>query len=148
LIDAAPRGHRHTTASAGALRIGGSIAPLVPDGAIDGEWSRAYVERVPVPELRRGDAAAMGDLGGHKTAGARRAIEAAGCRVLYPPPYGPDLNPIETAFAKLSGLLREAAERAVDGLWTAIGAPLDRLTRQGGRNDFRPCGYRKNATRS
>ena len=132
----------------GALRIDGFIAPLVLDGAINGEWFRTYVERVLVPELRRGDVVVMDNLGSHKTAGARRAIERAGCRVLYLPPYSPDLNPIENAFAKLKGLLREAAERTVDGLWTAIGVLLDRFTRQECRNYFRHCGYRKTATRS
>jgi len=71
-----------------------------------------------------------------------------GGRMLDLPPYRPDLNPIETAFAKLKGLLRSAAERTVDGLWTAIGGLLERFTRRECRNYFRRCGYRKIATRS
>jgi transposase len=148
LVDATPRGHWHTTTFVGALRIDGLIAPLVLDGAINGEWFRTYVERVLVPELRRGDVVILDNLGSHKTAGARRAVEAAGCRVLFLPPYSPDLNPIENAFGKLKGLLRSAAERTVDGLWSAIGRLLDRFSPRECRNYFRHCGYRRSATRS
>jgi transposase len=148
LIDAAPHGHWHTTTFVGAIRADGWIAPLVLDGAINGEWFLAYVERVLVPELRRGDVVVMDNLGSHTPAGVRRAVEGAGCRLLYLPPYSPDLNPIENAFSKLKGLLRSAAERTVDGLWSAIGRLLDRFSPRECRNYFRHCGYRRHATRS
>ena len=148
LVDAAPHGHWHTTTFVGAIRADGFIAPLALDGAINGEWFLAYVERVLVPELRRGDVVVMDNLGSHTAAGVRRAVEGAGCRLLYLPPYSPDLNPIETAFAKLKGLLRSVAERTVDGLWSAIGRLLDRFSPRECRNYFRHCGYRKTATRS
>ena len=148
LIDAAPHGHWHTTTFVGAIRADGFIAPLVLDGAINGEWFRAYVERVLVRELRRGDVVVLDNLGSHTAAAVRRAIEGAGCRVLYLPPYSPDLNPIENAFSKLKGLLRSAAERTVDGLWSAIGRLLDRFSPRECRNYFRHCGYRRHATRS
>ena len=148
LVGAAPRGHWHTTTFVGAITTRGFIAPLVLDGAINGEWFRAYVERVLVRELRRGDVVVMDNLGSHTAAAVRRAIEGAGCRLLFLPPYSPDLNPIENAFSKLKGLLRSAAERTVDGLWSAIGGLLDRFTKQECRNYFRYCGYRKHATRS
>jgi transposase len=148
LIDAAPHGHWHTTTFVGAIRADGWIAPLVLDGAINGEWFLAYVERVLVPELRRGDVVVMDNLGSHTPAGVRRAVEGAGCRLLYLPPYSPDLNPIENAFSKLKGLLRSAAERTVDGLWSAIGRLLDRFSPRECRNYFRHCGYHRHATRS
>ena len=69
----------------------------------------------------------MDNLAAHKVAGIREAIEARGAELRYLPPYSPDLNPIEQAFAKLKALLRKAAERTVDGLWTAIGKLLDLL---------------------
>src|SRR5438477_8781097 len=109
LVDAAPHGHWHTTTFVGALTARGFIAPLVIDGAVNGELFLAYVERVLVPELRPGQVVVMDNLGSHKAAGVRQAIEAAGGRVLYLPPYSPDLNPIENAFAKLKRLLRAAA---------------------------------------
>lgn len=145
---AAPHGHWHTTTFVGALTTRGFIAPLVIDGAVNGDLFLGYVEQVLVPELRRGDVVVLDNLGSHKLAGVRAAIEGAGCRVLYLPPYSPDLNPIESAFAKLKALLRAAAERTVDRLWAAIGRLLDRFTRRECRNYFRHCGYHRHASRS
>jgi len=148
LVDVAPHGHWYTTTFVGAIRADGFVAPLVIDGAVNGELFRAYVEHVLVPELRRGDVVVMDNLGSHTAAAVRRAVEAAGCQLLYLPPYSPDLNPIENAFSKLKRLLRSAAERTVDGLWSAIGRLLDRFGPTECRNYFRHCGYRKHATRS
>jgi transposase len=83
----------------------------------------------------------MDNLGGHKGAAVRSAIEAAGARLLYLPPYSPDFNPIENAFAKLKALLRKAAERTVDGLWNAIGAILEAFTPTERANYFAAAGY-------
>jgi transposase len=83
----------------------------------------------------------MDNLGGHKGAAVRSAIEAAGARLLYLPPYSPDFNPIENAFAKLKALLRKAAERTVDGLWNAIGAILEAFTPTECANYFAAAGY-------
>jgi transposase len=148
LADAAPHGHWHTTTFVGAIRSDGFIAPLVIDGAVNGELFLAYVERVLVPELRRGDVVVMDNLGSHAADGVRRAIEGAGCRLLFLPPYSPDLNPIENAFSKLKRLLRSAAERTVEGLWSAIGRLLDRFSPAECRNYFRHCGYTKAARRT
>jgi transposase len=141
LVDAAPQGHWHTTTFVGALRADGMIAPMVLDGAINGAAFRAYVEQVLVAELRPGDVVIMDNLGSHRVTGVREAIEGAEARLLYLPPYSPDLNPIENAFSKLKGLLRRAAERTVEGLWTAIGRLLDRFDPSECRNFFRHCGY-------
>ena len=83
----------------------------------------------------------MGNLGSHKGASVRSSIEAAGARLLYLPPYSPDFNPIENAFAKLKALLRKAAERTVDGLWAAIGRMVDLFTPAECRNYFEAAGY-------
>jgi len=141
LVAHVPYGHWHTTTFVGALRADGFIAPMVIDGAVNGELFLAYVERVLVPELRPGDVVVMDNLGSHKAAGVRRAIERAGGRLLYLPPYSPEFNPIETAFSKLKRLLRTAAERTVEGLWRAIGRLLDLFAPQECRNYFRHCGY-------
>ena len=148
LVGAAPHGHWHTTTFVGALTTRGFVAPMVVDGAVNGAVFQAYVDQVLVPELRRGDVVVMDNLGSHTTAGVRASIERAGCRLLYLPPYSPDLNPIENAFARLKALLRQAAERTVDGLWATIGRLLDRFTRRECRNYFRHCGYSRTATRS
>ena len=146
LVDAAPHGHWQTTTFVGGLRGDGFIAPMVADGAMNGELFLAYVEQVLVPELRPGDTVVMDSLSSHLAAGVSRAIEAAGCRLDYLPPYSPDLNPIENAFSKLKRLLRSAAERTVERLWRTIGRLLDQFTPQECRNYFRHCGYPATAT--
>lgn len=83
----------------------------------------------------------LDNLQSHKVEGVRAAIEAAGAEVRYLPPYSPDMNPIEQAFAKLKTLLRKAEARTVDALWTAIGQLVDCITAQDCRNLFRNCGY-------
>ena len=104
-----PHGHWKTTTFVGALRLGGMTAPLVYDGAMNGMVFLAYVEQVLLPTLEIGDVVIMDNLPAHKTAGVRDAIERAGARLMFLPPYSPDLNPIEMAFAKLKALIRRAA---------------------------------------
>jgi transposase len=136
-----PHGHWKTTTFVAGLRLSGMVAPMVLDGPINGLAFQAYVDQVLVPELREGDIVVMDNLGSHKGAGVRAAIEAAGAKLLYLPPYSPDLNPIENAFAKLKALLRTAAERTVQGLWSAIGRCLDRFTLHECANYFAAAGY-------
>ena len=97
--------------------------------------------KVLVPELRQGDTVVMDNLSSHKGPRVREMIEAAGASLLYLPPYSPDFNPIENAFAKLKALLRKAAERTVDGLWDAIGRFVDRFTPTECQNYFAAAGY-------
>src|SRR5260221_1184584 len=105
LVEAVPWGHWKTTTFIAGLRSDGLIAPGLFDGAINGDMFVAYVEQVLVPTLSKGDVVIMDNLGSHKVAGVREAIEAAGASLLFLPPYSPDLNPIEQAFAKLKALL-------------------------------------------
>jgi transposase len=118
-----PHGHWRTTTFVAGLRQSGLVAPFVLDGPMTGAAFRAYVERVLAPALAPGDVVVMDKLGAHKVAGVAEAIEAAGASVLYLPPYSPDLNPIEQAFAKLKALLRKAAARTNVALWAACTAP-------------------------
>ena len=113
-----------------ALRHDQIVAPCVIDGPINGESFRAYVEQVLVPTLQAGDIVVMDNLGSHKGPAIRKAIRAAGTRLLFLPPYSPDLNLIEQVFAKLKTLLRKAEERAVDGVWRRIGNLLQHFTPQ------------------
>ena len=137
-----PCGRWETTTFLGALRAEGLIAPLTVEGAINGSLFRAWVEQHLVPVLKPGDIVVMDNLSSHKVAGVRQAIEAAGAELRYLPPYSPDLNPIELAFAKLKKLLRDGAERTVDKLWELCGRILDQFTEPECRNYFRHCGYR------
>lgn len=136
-----PHGHWKTTTFVAALRTSGMVAPMVLDGPINGIAFQAYVDQVLVPELEPGDIVVMDNLGSHKGAGIRAAIEAAGASLLYLPPYSPDFNPIESAFAKLKAMLRKAAERTVDGLWNAIGRIIDTVTAKECTNYFAAAGY-------
>ena len=108
---------------------------------MDGLAFRAYVEKLLVPSLAKGDIVVMDKLPAHKNAKVREMIEAAGCQLLYLPPYSPDLNPIEMTFSKLKALLRKAAERTRDRLWDKIGGVLDAFTPDECANYFRHAGY-------
>jgi transposase len=144
LIMPVPHGHWKTTTFVAGLRASGLTAPLVVDGVVNGELFEAYVRQQLAPTLRAGDVVVMDNLAPHKRAGVKEAIEAAGAQVRYLPPYSPDLNPIEQAFAKLKALLRRAGERTVEGLWRLLGQLLDEFSPEQCRNFFRHCGY--NAT--
>jgi transposase len=145
LVAAVPHGHWKTTTFVGALRCDGLTAPLTIDGAINGELFLAYVEQVLVPTLKPGDIVIMDNLRVHKMAGVREAIEAAGAKLLFIPPYSPDLNPIELAFSKLKALLRAKAIRTVDALWNALGELCDSFSPGECANYFRHDGYFQSA---
>jgi transposase len=136
-----PHGHWKTTTFVAGLRLDGIAAPMVLDGPINRDTFQAYIDQVLVPELRPGDVVIMDNLGSHKGPEVRHAIEAAGASLLYLPPYSPDFNPIENAFATLKALLRKAAERTVGALWERIGILLDTFTPTECANYFSAAGY-------
>jgi transposase len=136
-----PHGHWKTTTFIGALTLRGFIAPWVLDGPINRDAFETYVEKVLIPELRSGDVVVMDNLSSHKGPRVRQMIEAAGAQLRYLPPYSPDFNPIENAFAKLKALLRKAAERSVSGLWSAIGRIIDLCPSGECANYFMAAGY-------
>lgn len=136
-----PQGHWKTTTFVAGLRLTGMMATMVLDGPINREAFQAYVEQVLVRELRPGDIVIMDNLSSHKGQAVRQAIEAAGARLLFLPPYSPDFNPIENAFAKLKALLRKASERTVAGLWNAIGRIVDLFSPAECANYFAAAGY-------
>ncbi len=141
LVCAVPHGHWKTTTFVAALRADGLTAPMVIDGAMTGDLFVAYVGQVLAPSLRPGDVVVMDNLSCHKRARVRELIEAAGASLRYLPPYSPDLNPIEQAFAKLKALLRQAGKRTVDELWDFLGRVLDAFGAAECRNYLRHCGY-------
>ncbi len=110
-------------------------------GAMNGLAFQAYVQQVLIPTLAPGDIVIMDNLPAHKAEGVRHAIEDAGCRLLYLPPYSPDFNPIEKAFAKLKAVLRAKAERTLDGLWNTVGHIVTLFEPQECANYFKSCGY-------
>lgn len=136
-----PHGHWKTTTFTGALRLSGMTAPMVLDGPMNGDAFEAYVEQVLAPTLRPGDIVVMDNLAPHKKGAVAHAIQAAGAELRYLPPYSPDLNPIENAFAKLKAALRKAAARTVDDLETAICKALPTFLPDECANYFRAAGY-------
>jgi transposase len=138
---AIPHGHWKTTTFTAGLRLGGLTAPMVLDGPMNGVAFRVYIEQVLAPTLGPGDVVIMDNLPAHRVSGVREAIEAAGATRLFLPPYSPEFNPIEQAFAKLKALLRKASARTRDALWDAIADAIDRFTPDECTNFFRNSGY-------
>ena len=137
----APHRHYKTTTITAALRTSGLVATTLFDGATNGGRFLAYVTDTLVPVLKRGDTVILDNLNVHKVAGVRKAIEAAGARLLYLPAYSPDFNPIEQAFAKLKALLRTAAARTVPDLWAAIQEAFKTFRPYECRNYVAAAGY-------
>jgi transposase len=145
VIASVPHGHWKTSTFVAGLRDDAVTAPLVIDGAMNGETFRAYIEQFLAPTLAQGDIVIMDNLASHKVAGVREAIEARGASLIYLPPYSPDLNPIEQAFAKLKALLRKAAPRTVEALWTVVGDALSAFSPSECENYLADAGYRRSA---
>ena len=141
LIDYVPHGHWKTTTFVAGLRNDSITAPLVIDRPMNGAIFTAWLEQSLAPTLAYGDTVIMDNLPAHKVSRVRAIIESVGARLLYLPPYSPDLNPIEMMFAKLKALLRKAAERTIDNLWERIGKILDEFSPQECSNYLKHVGY-------
>ena len=141
LVDRVPHGHWKTTTFVAGMRSDAITAPLVVDRPMNGAIFTAWLEQSLAPTLGKGDTVIMDNLPAHKIARVREIIEAAGARLLYLPPYSPDLNPIEMMFAKLKALLRKFKERTVNALWDRIGIVLDEFSPKECANYFRHDGY-------
>jgi transposase len=142
LHDHTPCGHWETETVIAALRVDGLSAPAVFDGPIDAVSFQAYVEQVLVPTLRPGDVVVLDNLAVHKQPEVRTMIEAVGAHLRFLPPYSPDFNPIEQAFAKLKAFLRAARPRTFDQVLALVAAALERFPPDECRNFIRHCGYR------
>jgi len=137
----APGGHWKTTTFLAGLTANGLIAPFVLDGPMDRAAFTEYVRQVLGPKLKPGDIVILDNLPGHKGEEAAELIAERGAQLLFLPPYSPDLNPIEMAFAKLKGLLRKAARRTREALWIKIGKLLDDFEPDECANYIRHAGY-------
>ena len=142
VIGSVPHGHWMTSTFVAGLRHDGIIAPCLFNCAIDGELFLAYVEQQLAPALASDDIVIADNLGSHKVAGVRQAIEARGASLHFLPSYSPDLNPIEQVFSKLKELLRAQAPRTLDTLWSTVGRLLDRFTPAECANYLAHDGYR------
>ena len=142
VIDYVPHGHWKTTTFVAALRSDGLTAPMVVDGSINGELFLAYVGQVLVPTLKKGDIVVLDNLSSHKVAGVKAAIESVGAKVIYLPPYSPDLNPMEMVFSKLKTWVRKLKLRTRETLWQKLGELCDIFTPKECQNYLRHAGYK------
>ena len=141
LVAHVPWGHWKTTTFVAALRHDRLTAPMVLDGPLNGCVFREYVRQILAPTLRPGDIVVMDNLSSHKAAGVKEAIEAAGATLVYLPPYSPDFNPIEMAYAKLKWLVRSAGQTTIEALWRFLGQSLDRFSSTECLHYLHHCGY-------
>jgi transposase len=142
LVAAVPHGHWKTTTLIAALGDAGVRCAMTLDGPVNRAAFEAFVATILVPTLTAGDVVVMDNLSSHKGPRVRELVEAVGASVVYLPPYSPDLNPIELAFAKLKQLMRSAAHRTADALWADTQRMLDRITPADAAGFYRHCGYR------
>jgi transposase len=141
LLEPVPHGHWKTSTLVAGLCLTGITAPYVMDGAMTGDVFLQYIKQILAPTLTSGDIVVMDNVATHKVAGIREAIEARGATLLYLPPYSPDLNPIEKAFAKIKATLRKIGARTREALWQAIALAIDGFSSAECLNLFKSAGY-------
>ena len=141
VMDSAPLAGWHSHTMLSGIRWDGPFAPLLLDGALDGEAFAAWVEQFLIPELRPGDVVVMDNLPTHRVKAASELLEKSGHGLLYLPPYSPDMNPIEEMWSKVKSFLRDAKARTYDELLAAMGCALKTITLSDCFGYFRDCGY-------
>jgi transposase len=137
-----PRNRGPNTTLLSCMSVEGMGASLAVEGATNRDVFEAYVERVLAPKLRPGQVVVMDNLTAHKGERVRELIEGRECELLYLPPYSPDFNPIEEAFAKIKGVLRKAEARTREALVEAMGTAISAVSAHDARGFFEHCGYR------
>lgn len=140
-VGTVPRNWGSSTTLVAALSPAGLGAALTLQGAVDTDWFTLYVRDLLCPTLEPGQVVVLDNLSSHKGPGVRAAVEAAGCQLLFLPPYSPDFAPIEPAFSKLKEALRAAGARTQEALDAAITAALDTVTAADAVGWFMHCGY-------
>jgi transposase len=141
VLGSAPRNYGPNVTMLGALSCTGLEAVMTVEGATDAAVFRAYVREVLCPTLRAGDLVVADNLSAPKAAGVQEAIAATGARLLYLPPYSPDLNPIEHCWSKIKTFLRAAKARTREALDAALTRALATVTESDARAWFAHCGY-------
>jgi len=140
-VDNAPSGHWSTTTMISSMRLDGSTACMVVDGATNKDVFQAYVEHVLLPTLKAGDIVVLDNLSAHKNKRVREMIESVGAELWFLPPYSPDLNPIEKMWSKIKAILRTLRARTEKALINAIAKALDQITASDAKGWFKLCGY-------
>lgn len=140
-LSAVPHGHWQTSTFIAALRHDQMEAPFLVEGPVDAEVFTVYLQQVLCPCLQPGDTLILDNLATHKIHGVEQLLSAKGVSLRYLPPYSPDLNPIELAFAKLKALLRQAAARTLDELLSAVATSLNAFSADDCRAFLRHAQY-------
>jgi transposase len=140
-IDNTPCGHWCTTTMLSSVRLDGSTACMVVDGATNKEVFQAYVQRILLPTLKTGDIVVMDNLSAHKSQQVRELIKSVGAELWYLPAYSPDLNPIEKMWSKIKSILRTLKARTEEALIRAIAKALEMVTASDVKGWFESCGY-------
>ena len=140
-VDFTPGGHWNTTTMISSVRLDGSTAPMVVNGATNTEVFKVYVETFLLPTLNKGDVVILDNLSAHKGNEIRELIESVGAELWFLPPYSPDLNPIEKMWSKVKSILRKLKARTEAELITAIAQALNHVTPQDVKGWFKSCGY-------
>lgn len=142
IAEATPQGHWRVLTTLAAMSLRGMEAAMTIEAATDGEIFTAYVEQVLCPILQPGDVVVLDNLSAHKVAGVAEKVEACGAKLVYLPPYSPDLNPIEKAWSKFKQHLRKAKARTAEALDQAVTEALRTITADNAQAWFRHCGHR------
>lgn len=140
-----PRNRGDVTTMIGALDVRGVRAMMTIEGGTDAEVFETFLEQVLVRRLRPGDIVVLDNLGAHKSVNVRLLIEGAGARLVYLPPYSPDLNPIELCWSKLKAALKDFGARTREALETAIRRAMDLIVPDDAAGWFKHCGYQAHA---
>ena len=140
-VDDVPAGHWCTTTMISSMRLDGSTACMVVDGATTKNIFCAYVQHILLPTLNPGDVIVLDNLSSHKNQETRDLIESAGAELLFLPPYSPDLNPIEKMWSKVKSILRTLKARTEKALINAIAQSLESVSPSDAQGWFESCGY-------
>jgi transposase len=143
LVESVPHGHWKTTTVIGALDRNGMRCSMTLAGPVNRDAFEAFVQQILCPALKPGDIVVMDNLSSHKGGTVKELVESAGGKLLYLPPYSPDLNPIEPAFSKFKQLVRSAGHRVMDILWSDLQRMLDQINSTDAGGFFTHCGYKR-----
>jgi transposase len=141
VFDSVPQNYGENVSMLAALSIEGVSAPMTIQGAVDGLVFVEYLKQVLCPTLQAGDVVVMDNLSAHKVKTVRELIEARGARLIYLPPYSPDLNPIEKCWSKIKTYLRAVKARTYKALSEALREALLTITAEDAKGWFASCGY-------
>ena len=140
-----PRNRGKNTTLLASMTLSGMGETLAVEGSTNKAVFEAYIERALAPTLKAGQVVILDNLSAHKPARVRELIEGMGCELVYLPAYSPDFNPIEEAFSKIKGMLRQAAARTKDALVDVLGEALSAISAQDAQGYFEHAGYRSQA---